>query len=296
MFVCQTRARAAPLFAVDTRRYLTVLPERSNVQEIYMCTRPVPSHQSVRASAHACVASLLATVHAFGLLLLALVGAPFRWLRRSTGRRPALAHVEVQIHLGDRSCIAELERIIWRTLDRAERTWAPLPLPVDRVVVGASFPPSGRADIYEDFLALADTTSSNVPAQRTRRVVVSLGVRDGTRDLDGWEIGGVLAAQINALVDDRYRQRQADVTQAPGHAAAAPAVSRLARQITGTHSAGVAEPGGTAPEVLAPNISPTLTVTARPEEAVPRLTELLATVQQGQPLVAAGPTSIGANP
>jgi hypothetical protein len=257
-----------------------------------MCTRPVPSHQSVRASAHACVASSLATLQAFGLLLLALVETPFRWLGRSTRRRPALAHVEVQIHLGDQSCIAELERIIWRTLDRAERTWAPLSLPVDRVVVGASFPPSGRADIYEDFLALADTTSGDVLAQRTRRVVVSLGVRDGTRDLDGWEIGGVLAAQINALVDDRYRQRQADVTHAPGHNDVAPAVSRLARTPTDTAPARVAVSGEMAAQVLAP----TITVDPRAEEAVPRLTELLATVQQGQPLVAAGPTTNGANP
>jgi hypothetical protein len=234
-------------------------------------------------------------LQAFGLLVLALVGAPFRWLWRSTRRRPALAHVEVQIHLGDRSCIAELERIIWRTLDRTERTWAPLPLPVDRVVVGASFPATGRADIYEDFVAFADATSGEISAQRTRRVVISLGVRDGTRDLDGWEIGGVLAAQIKALVDDRYRQRQADVTQAPGHADTTPAVSRLARSSTGLDPAPVAVPGETA-QVLAPNISPTITARALPEEAVPKLTELLATVQQGQPLVAAGPPSNGAHP
>jgi hypothetical protein len=250
----------------------------------------------VRTSAHAFVASSLYALQALGLLLLALVEAPFRWLRRSTGRRPALAHVEVQIHLGDPKCIAELERIIWRTLDRAERTWAPLPLLVDRVVVGAGFPATGRADIYEDFLALADATSGDIPANRARRVVVSLGVRDGTRDLDGWEIGGVLAAQIKALIDDRYRQRQADITQALGHADAAPIVTRLARPLTGLDPAPVAVPGETAAQVLAPNVSPTITADAHPEQAVPRLTELLAAVQQGQPLVAAGPPSNGAHP
>jgi hypothetical protein len=253
-----------------------------------MCTRPVPSRQSVRASAHAFVASLLATLQALGLLVLALVGAPFRWLRQSSGRRPALAHVEVQIHLGDRSCIAELETIIWRTLDRAERTWAPLPLPVDRVVVGASFPAGGRADIYEDFLALNDAASSDVAAERSRRVVVSLGVRDGTRDLDGWEIGGVLAAQIQSLVDDRYRQRQAAVTQAPRHADVAPAGTRIAQSSSVPGPAPVA-PGETAAPVLASNVLPWIAADARSEQPVPRLTELLATVQQGQPLVAAGP-------
>jgi hypothetical protein len=166
---------------------------------------------------------------------------------------------------------------------------------VDRVVVGASFPPSGRADIYEDFLALADATSGDMPANRARRVVVSLGVRDGTRDLDGWEIGGVLAAQIKALVDERYRQRQTDVTQAPSHADTTPGVSRLTRSSTSLDPAPVAVPGETAAQVLAASISSTITAGARPEEAVPKLTELLATVQQGQPLVTAGPTSNGAH-
>src|SRR5205814_3148382 len=103
---------------------------------------------------------------------------------------------------------------------------APLPLPLDCVVIGAGFPPGGRADIYEDFLDVSGAKKGRQRARR-RRVVVSLGVRDGTRDLDGWEIAGALAAQIQILVDDQCRQHRS--LNAP--AAALPqATTRLARQ------------------------------------------------------------------
>src|SRR5439155_17137971 len=115
-----------------------------------MCTRPSPSYRSVSACAGALGVSALNVFHALALLFLALVTAPVRLLAHRTlpRRNAALTGLDVQVHLGDPRCVAELESIVWRTLRRAQRTWAPLPLPLDRVVVGAGFPPTGRADIY----------------------------------------------------------------------------------------------------------------------------------------------------
>jgi hypothetical protein len=174
-----------------------------------MCTRPTPNYRSVSASGAALGVSVLDLLKAVAFLLLALATAPLRHLARFAKQwRPARsAHVDVQVHLGDASCVAELEAIVWKTLARAERTWAPLPLPLDRVVIGAGFPAAGRADIYDDFLEIANT-NEGVTDDKRRRVVVSLGVRDGTRDLDGWEIAGALAAQIQILVDERCRQHK----------------------------------------------------------------------------------------
>src|SRR5438105_681814 len=189
-----------------------------------MCTRPTPSYRSVSASAGALGVSVLNAILALVLLLLALVTAPVRHLasRRLPRRSGALAGVDVQVHLGDPACVAELESIVWNTLRRAQQTWAPLALPLDRVVIGAGFPVSGRADIYEDFLELADAGGGQSATRR--RVVVSLGVRDGARDLDGWEIAGALAAQIQLLVDERCREHRS--LTAPPVVTAASAATR----------------------------------------------------------------------
>ena len=48
--------------------------------------------------------------------------------------------------------------------------------------------------------------------------MVSLGLRQGERDLEPFEIAGSLSAQIHKLVDERYRQRK------PGAAARSSAV------------------------------------------------------------------------
>ena len=199
--------------------------------------------------------------------------------------------MEVQVHLGDSGCVHELESIIWKTLRRAQQTWAPLPLPLDRVVVGAGFPATGRADIYDDFLELADGSTPRDSAQR-RRVVVSLGVRDGTRDLDGWEIAGALAAQIQVLVDDHCRQHRS--LSAPA-AVVAQATTRLARPaaVDGHLTDAIARDEHPAQPVVAPAATP---IDVPAAEEVPSLAELLATVQKGQPLVAAGPSSNGTHP
>jgi hypothetical protein len=262
-----------------------------------MCTRPTPSWRSVPTSVRALGLSLLAVIHAAAALLLALLSSPLRWLwpSRWSHRPAALAHIEVQIHLGDPDCVAELEAIIWKTLARAERTWAPLALPVDRVVVGAGFPASGRADIYDDYLGIADdVTPGNASTLPERRVVISLGVRDGTRDLDGWEIAGALAAQIQVLVDDRCRQHKSLATPAPEQRTVAPVTTRLTRPTA-------AQQPPPAAEVVSQDSNGT---TAQPSEHaepwtghdLPTLAELSARMQESQPLVAAGPTSNGTHP
>ncbi len=253
-----------------------------------MCTRPTPSYRSVSASAGALGVSVLNVFQAMALLLLALFTAPVRHLtrRQQPWRNAALAGVDVQVHLGDAACVAELESIVWNTLRRAQQTWAPLPLPLDRVVVGAGFPVSGRADIYDDFLEVADTSAAGHSTQR-RRVVVSLGVRDGTRDLDGWEVAGALAAQIQVLVDDHCRQHRS--LSAPA-TVVAQATTRLARPAAADAIARDEHP---AQPMVAPATTPTDIPAA---EDVPSLADLLATVQKGQPLVAAGPTSNGTHP
>jgi hypothetical protein len=193
-----------------------------------MCTRPTPSATSVRASATALGSAVVFAVQAFVLLLAALAGAPVRllWSVARPRHGAALRHVDVQVHLGDPACVAELESIVWTTLARAQRTWAPLPLPVDRVVVGATFPAGGRADIYDDFLAMAGQhRDDDLP--RRKRVLISLGVRDGGRDLDGWEIAGALAAQIQALVDEQCREHRSVVAPSAAQPIAA-TTTRLA--------------------------------------------------------------------
>jgi len=242
------------------------------------------------------VVAIFTCLHALAFLCVALASAPVRRIWPSVRqRRPtSLAHVDVQVHLGDADCIAELEKIVWRTLARAERTWRPLALPVDRVVVGAGFPSTGRADIYDDFLAIVDDGRpvDGSPRQR-RRVVISLGVRDGARDLDGWEIAGALAAQIQALVDERYGNHTSLAAQVPDQRPATVATTRLTRPpvVSEQRASVLAEPiagNGHDLAVLAEG-SPRATS----GQDMPRLGEVLATMQEGQPLIAAGPSTNG---
>src|SRR5204862_8248390 len=96
--------------------------------------------RSVGASSGALGVSTLKAFAALVLLVLALVTAPIRHSAGGLRQRSAvLSAVDVQVHLGDPSCVAELESIVWKTLTRAQQTWAPMPLPLDRVVVGAGF-------------------------------------------------------------------------------------------------------------------------------------------------------------
>ena len=160
------------------------------------------------------------------------------------------------------------------------------------MVVGAGFPAGGRADVYDDFLAMAEGAAPGEAARQPQpRVVISLGVREGTRDLDGWEIAGALAAQIQALVDDRCRQHRSLGAPVPEQRLAA-ATTRLTRPspaVEPQRSPAAPMPAREVPMATAP-------AEPHPGEDVPSLAELLATVQQGQPLVAAGPSSNGTQP
>ena len=156
---------------------------------------------SIAASSRALVDAIVASGVALALLVLALLTAPIRLIRgRSQAHaRPApIKHIQVEVHLEDEHCAVELHRILRHTLERAARTWAPLPLPIDRVVVGVGFPAGGRVDAYTDFPRLAEDATDRP------FVVVTLGVRDGERELEPAELCGALAAQIQAVIADRH--------------------------------------------------------------------------------------------
>ena len=138
-----------------------------------MCTRP--DRSSVSGSFSALRESSFAFMVAFGTLAVSLVLTPVSLVRGHTCqvRSPRSAHIDVQVHLEDSRCVAELRRVVRQTVRRAARTWAPLPLPVDRVVVGMAFPAAGRVDLYERF---PDGRGAARPL-----AVVSLGLRDGDR-------------------------------------------------------------------------------------------------------------------
>ena len=175
-----------------------------------MCTRP--DRHSISTSAHALWDAALSLTFACGALLLALVSAPLRLLerRRPKSRRAAtVGHVDVQVHLEDRKCVAEIKRVLRQTLRLTARTWAPLTLPIDRVVVGVGFPPGGRADVYDKFPT--QNGKASAPGSSRPLVVVSLGVRDGERDLEPAEVACALAAQIQSVINERYGQRATTV-------------------------------------------------------------------------------------
>ena len=257
-----------------------------------MCTHPNPSYRSVRASTRALGVAVLAALHSVLFLLLALASAPFRCLRsfRRPPRPAALAHVDVQVHLGNPACIAELEAIIWKTV--ARRT--------DLGAAGAPGRSCGRRRWFPGQRSgrhlrrlprhgwRRDARRRLEPAAAPRGDLAR--VRDGTHDLDGSEIAGALVAQIQALVDDRCRQHRSLAAPAPEQRPAA-ASSRLTRP-----ALVVEQPPTTAPAPAREGQATTTSVEPRPGQEVPSLAELLATVQQGQPLVAAGPPSNGTNP
>ncbi len=262
-----------------------------------MCTRPGPSCHSVRDSARALFFALLTAAHALVFLLVALVVGRFlRRLRPSHARRPStsIAHIGIQVHLGDPSCIAELENVLWQTLERAARTWAPLPLPVHRIVVAAGLPATGKADVYDDITAL-DLDQSTAPSVRgsQRLVVISLGLRDGTRDLDAWEVAGALAAQIQGVINDRARERRG----AAAPPAALVATGAAPRPGLTAPRNGVSEQPGSAPQAV-PIPEPTAPAAlVDPDVAASPhgVRELLEVLTRNQPLEAAGSRSTNAS-
>jgi hypothetical protein len=254
-----------------------------------MCTRP--DHRSVHASAHALIHACAAAISCLAILVVAIVLAPARAFRgrRTRPAPPApIAQIDVQVHLEDAKCVAQLKRVIRNTLRRAAKTWASVPLPVDRVVVGMGFPTGGKVDLYDNYPGANPPTS---PAGQNRPfTVVSLGLRDGDRELEPAEIAGALAAQIQAVIDDLYRRRKTIATPT-----AAP-LRTIVSSAEGAHR----PPVRTLPLASAP---PEPAVPAHATNGVPagnarmpRLQDYIATMQEGQPLEAAGPSSNGTHP
>jgi hypothetical protein len=197
-----------------------------------------------------------------------------------------------------------LNQTLARTLSRAARIWAPLKLPVDRIVVGVGFPAEGRSDIYEDFVGLVreEITAIGDPPP-TRLVVISLGVRSDERDLEPSEVSGALAVQIQRLVDDLYSKHRAVATPAadsgpaaatPGDTPPAPRTNRLSRSTPAVEPRRLSREATEEVQGLAAGAG-SLT-NGNGMTPVPSLQELLATVQEGQPLTAAGPTTQTTNP
>jgi hypothetical protein len=165
-----------------------------------MCARATRS--SIPGSVVAVCSAAASLIMSLAILLFALLTAPLRLVRRLTAHvRPATrgAHIEVQVLLDDPRGTVDLRRAIDRGLLAAARVWAPLALPVHRVVVGRgpAFPAAGRADAYQGF---PGSGASDL-------VVITLGVRRDQRDLEPAEIVGALVAQIQAVIAERYPTR-----------------------------------------------------------------------------------------
>ncbi len=235
-----------------------------------MCTRA--NRASVSDSARALLASFIALFLAFASLTVAIAATPLRRFRTGPNRygRPAsIANVEVQVHVDDGARARAVERSARAALHRAARTWAPYPLPLDRVEIYSSAPPLGRADIFNDWVVEAGG------AWARALVVVSIGTAVDGRALTPDEIAGALAGQIERLVVERY-QREHPKTETPGR------VSEAAR----------------APE----RPQPLSSVGALPDEVgmptdnvtdLSSVRALLADIKKSQPLVPAGPFTNG---
>jgi len=113
-----------------------------------MCARA--NRGSVPDSLHALIGSLVTVVSAVLALVIALATAPVRLVKtRPTkhGKPARTDKVEVQVHLSQRERVRDIERSCRAALGRAARTWAPFPLPLDRVEVLSSAPPLGDLDL-----------------------------------------------------------------------------------------------------------------------------------------------------
>jgi hypothetical protein len=230
-----------------------------------MCTRA--NRASVSDSAHALVSSLVALLAALVALGIAVTTFPVRlFLARSTRQaNPAsIAHVQVQVHLNNGGRVHDIERSCRSALRRAARTWAPFPLPLDRVEVIPSAPPLGKADIFQEWIpADGDAGSRSL-------VVVSIGTAADGRDLTADEIAGALAGQIERLVVERY-QREHPKAETPARVSESARAAAIVQPLKSV----AASPDELSE--LADNVTDLSTVRA-----------LLADIKKSQPLVPAG--------
>lgn len=174
-----------------------------------MSTSSDPALSSVAASWRALLAALLATVRAVGALLLALARAPFRCVRRPHASRPAPAsRIPIEVHLTDPAQAAEIEQAVRATLIRCARTWAPRPLPFDRVEVLYGAPSRGQASTFTRWAELPP--AEGAPRHRPL-TVLSLGLTDDEgRALETAEIAGAVAVQVRSVLARRYMNEHPD--------------------------------------------------------------------------------------
>jgi hypothetical protein len=233
-----------------------------------------PNRGSVPQSLHALIGSIVTVASATLALVIALATVPMRLVIRPTkhGKPAGTDRVEVQVHLSQRERVREIERGCRAALGRAARTWAPFPLPLDRVEVLSSAPPLGKVHIYQHWAP----ARSGVSAEERSLVVVSLGTRTDARDLSPDEIAGALASQIERLVIDRYEREH---PKEPPFVAAADSVSTLT-------SVGPMR----AASQSSPDVPPPDNVTS-----IDSVRALIADIKKSQPLIPAGPSANGAH-
>jgi hypothetical protein len=237
-----------------------------------MCTRA--NRSSVPDSFHALVGSLVAMAGAILALSVALIGAPLRALRSRPakhGKPASTDRIEVQVHLEDGGRVRAIEHSCHAALKRAARTWAPFPLPLDRVEVISSAPALGKADIFDQWL----TTSLRGDAGEGTLVVVSIGTSQDGRDLSADEIAGALVGQIERLVVDRYQREHPKAQPTP-------AIKESVSQVA------------TATPVPLEIQSPTDS-TLRTDN-ITDISALIAGLKKSQPVPAAGSSKNGINP
>ncbi len=118
-----------------------------------MCTPTTSDRRSIRQSARSVFVASWTLARALSILAFALLVAPGRLVVRARpqSRPGSVGGIDIQIDLEDQRSIATLGRVLRATLRRAVATWAPMVLPVHRIVVGAGFPAEGKADIYDSF-------------------------------------------------------------------------------------------------------------------------------------------------
>jgi hypothetical protein len=151
-----------------------------------------------------------------------LLGAPLRLAARLWRCRMGRARADtlgIQVYLADRARAGEIERRLRTALRQCAQTWAPHPLPVDRIAVHAGAPAAGRAQVYAEWLS-PDHPEQCSSASLT---VISLGLLDATgRPLDDQQLAGALASQVAALVTDRHHRQRVSETAAGNRASVGP--------------------------------------------------------------------------
>jgi hypothetical protein len=154
---------------------------------------------------------------------------PVRFLAQLLRRRQSPGQAEtigIEVHLFDRRRAAEIERRLRAALRQFARTWAPHPLPLDRVTVYAGAPTEGRRQVYEQWLP------ANDPKQQPSAslTVISLGLVDSAgRPLDDQQLVGALANNLAALIVDRHQRQRAAEATAPDLAAHPQTAARPSR-------------------------------------------------------------------